>query len=98
MWAGVWFGAEGRDPVMVGSGLTVEFRDGYLSYRCLAELLHHRRRVWQMTVMVDPETVDGVRWRVAGVGVGPGLPWNLRGVMKWWRQRIANTPEAFNME
>ena len=56
--AGVGFGTEGRDLVMVGSRLAVEFRDGYLSCRRLAELLHPRRRVWQMAVMVDPEMVD----------------------------------------
>ena len=56
--AGVGFGAEGWDPVMVGSRLAVGSGMGYLSYRHLAERLHHRRRVWQMAVMVDPEMVD----------------------------------------
>ena len=71
---------------------------GYLSCRRLAELLHHRSQVWQMAVMVDPGMVDWVRWRVVGVKVEAGHAWNLGDVMKWWRQRIANTPELFNME
>ena len=31
---------------------------GYLSCRRLVVLLYHRRRVWPMAVMVDPETLD----------------------------------------
>ena len=59
MWAaGVGFGAEGRDPVMVGLELAVGFMDDYLLCRRLTEFLHHRRRVWQMAVIVDPKMVD----------------------------------------